>query len=194
MEIIDHGFWKTSSRPNSPIGARAPESAIFCARESDGVDWYELAFGESLNNKILATALPNADATAFMVQAVATNPQRVFPQNSRLLEFKDYTGTDPVAELSGRIYTPGSNDLAVAPIVVAPVITLKADIWRRVTDSEAETIIRVLGQQSPRKQRLFADAQNLDHADENFAELYAGFVAAFGKERADVILAPSSAN
>lgn len=70
-------------------------------------------------------------------------------------------------------------------------ITYKADIWRRATDEEAETIVAVLAQQPTRKQRLFNDATVLSHADPEFAELTAGFVVAFGQDRADELLAPS---
>lgn len=69
--------------------------------------------------------------------------------------------------------------------------TYKADIWRRATDAEAETIVAVLAQQSIRKQRLFNDATVLDHADPGFIELKAGFVQAFGQQRANELLAPS---
>lgn len=70
-------------------------------------------------------------------------------------------------------------------------ITYKADLWRRATDAEAETIVAVLSQQPIRKQRLFNDADHLDHADPEFAELKARFVQVFGQERADELLAPS---
>jgi hypothetical protein len=69
--------------------------------------------------------------------------------------------------------------------------TFKADIWRRATDGEAERIVSDLAQQPIRKQRLFDDAQFLDHADPFIVELKAGFVQAFGPERADELLAPS---
>lgn len=83
--------------------------------------------------------------------------------------------------------------LEAMPEVTAPVqmITYKKDIWVRATDAEADTIEQVLAQQSTRKQRIFADAQYLDHADPLFAELREGFEAAFGKERASQLLAGS---
>lgn len=77
-------------------------------------------------------------------------------------------------------------------VIVPPAKTYKADIWRRATDAEAETIVAVLSQQSVRKQRLFNDATILDHADPEFTELKAGFVQAFGQARADELLAPSA--
>lgn len=91
--------------------------------------------------------------------------------------------------------TPGGPrwQLEAVPEVAVPVqvITYKKDIWVRATDAEADTIEQVLAQQSTRKQRIFADAQYLDHADPLFAELRGGFEAAFGKERASQLLAGS---
>jgi hypothetical protein len=80
---------------------------------------------------------------------------------------------------------------SVTPEPVLPSMTYKADIWRRASDAEAETIVAVLGQQTVRKQRLFNDATVLSHADPEFAELRAGFIAAFGEARASELLAPS---
>lgn len=79
----------------------------------------------------------------------------------------------------------------VAP-VPPPAKTYKADVWRRATDAEAETIAAVLSQQTVRKQRLFNDADYLNHADPEFVELKAGFVQVFGQARADELLAPSA--
>ena len=91
------------------------------------------------------------------------------------------------------IYDPINRVLLPPAPPPVPALTFKKDIWVRATDEEAETIEQVLSQQSPRKQRIYAEAQYLDHADPLYGELYAGFVQAFGKERADHLLAgPSS--
>lgn len=71
------------------------------------------------------------------------------------------------------------------------VMTYKADIWRRATDTEAETVIAILAQQSTRLQRLFEDAQYLDPTDADYPTLRAGFVQAFGDARSAELLAPS---
>jgi hypothetical protein len=76
--------------------------------------------------------------------------------------------------------------------IIRESITYKADIWRRVTDEEAEIIDATLNTLPVRKQRLYNDAQFISHSDEMFTELMAGFVAAFGEERAEEILAPST--
>ncbi len=91
------------------------------------------------------------------------------------------------------IYDP-VNRVLLPPAPPAPALTFKKDIWVRATDEEAETIEQVLSQQSLRKQRIYAEAQYLDHADPLYGELYAGFVQAFGKERADQLLAALRVN
>lgn len=78
------------------------------------------------------------------------------------------------------------------PIPSVPVVkTYKADLWRRATDEETDTILAALTQQSTRKQRIFADASFLDHADPDTQMFKAGLVMLFGQERADELLSPS---
>ncbi|CAO4148638.1 hypothetical protein [Methylorubrum aminovorans] len=86
---------------------------------------------------------------------------------------------------------PEAGTFSDIPVPAQPVITYKKDLWLRATDEEAETIEQVLAQQTTRKQRIFNEAQYLDHADPLFAELLAGFVTAFGTERAGQLLASS---
>lgn len=70
-------------------------------------------------------------------------------------------------------------------------VTYKADIWRRATDVEAETIQLSLDSQPVRKRNLFRDAVYLAHNDAEFVELKAGFESAFGVSRAAELLAVS---
>lgn len=196
ISIIEHGdFVPYTREPRTDENGAPlePAGVMYCKRVSDDADWYVLAHGgEFANVAVLATALTQGDDT-YRLAAVVTEPQRLFPQNHRLLEIVGYTGTDPQADLGGMIYDPKAGTLAAAPPPPAPPQrTDKADIWRRVTDAEAETIVAVLGQQTVRKQRLFNDAQYIDHSDELYAELLAGFVTAFGDARAAEILAPSN--
>lgn len=93
-------------------------------------------------------------------------------------------------ELWAEMQAWGTPD-AFVPAPTAPAKTYKADIWRRASDTEAETIVAILAQQPVRKQRLFNDATVLDHADPDFSDLKAGFVAVFGQDRADELLAAS---
>ncbi|MDV2988139.1 UNVERIFIED_CONTAM: hypothetical protein Q9R58_27950 [Methylobacteriaceae bacterium AG10] len=82
----------------------------------------------------------------------------------------------------------------IAPDPVAaqqPVITFKADIWRRCTDEEAASIDEALKAAPIRQRRLFEDAQYLDHADEAFAFARTALVELFGETRAAELLAAS---
>ena len=72
-----------------------------------------------------------------------------------------------------------------------PVITFKADIWRRCTDEEAAQIDEALKAAPIRQRRLFEDAQYLDHADEAFAFAHQALVGLFGEDRAGELLAAS---
>jgi len=81
------------------------------------------------------------------------------------------------------------------PVVEQPVPiarTYRADLWRRATEAEINTIETALASKPKKMQRLFADVQWLQHDDPLFTQLKAGFVQAFGQERADELLAPSS--
>lgn len=80
---------------------------------------------------------------------------------------------------------PGSSTPA------APVITYKADIYRRCTDAEAEAIEVALAAASVRQRRLFEESQFLNHNDEAFATMQTAMVGMFGKDRAAVLLAAS---
>lgn len=70
--------------------------------------------------------------------------------------------------------------------------TFKADIWRRATEEEAEVIDAHVSAQPIKLRNLFRDAAYLAHDDPYFSDLKAGFEQAFGRERADELLAPST--
>lgn len=84
---------------------------------------------------------------------------------------------------------------AVAPYEPppAPILTriAKADLWRRLTEPEAETLDAALQAAPLRLRRIFEAAQYLDTTDEDYPALRAGIVAALGEARADEVLAPT---
>ena len=169
-----------------------PAGTIFCKRESDGVDWYEFsrAEGSFAAGSVLIACLPTD--LGLITQAVYTDPQLMFPQNCRLIEIQGWEaaeGEKPHNVFGARIFDPEAGTFSLLP--PAPLITSKKDIWVRATDAEADTIETVLSQQTTRKQRIFNEAQYLDHSDPFFAELKAGFVEAFGEKRAGELLAGS---
>lgn len=83
-------------------------------------------------------------------------------------------------------------DHPTAPLPSAgPVITYKADIYRRCTDAEADAIEMALAAAPVRQRRLFESAMYLDHSDEAFAFIQEALVGMFGQKRADELLAAS---
>ena len=79
-----------------------------------------------------------------------------------------------------------------------PPSTSKADIWRRATDAEAETIDALLRDPPPdlgmspvKLRRLWDDATSIDHTDPLFGTIRAIAVQHFGETRADALLKPS---
>ena len=79
-----------------------------------------------------------------------------------------------------------------------PPSTSKADIWRRATDAEAETIDALLRDPPPdlgmspvKLRRLWDDATSIDHTEPLFETIRAIAVQHFGEERADALLKPS---
>lgn len=91
----------------------------------------------------------------------------------------------------GRIFNPDTGILSDPP--PPPVLTkvAKADLWRRLTEPEAETLDAALQAAPLRLRRIFEAAQYLDTADEDYPALRAGIVAALGETRADEVLAPT---
>lgn len=67
----------------------------------------------------------------------------------------------------------------------------KADIWRRCTDAEAETLKQLLAQATARQQGLWQDAQYLDMTDPDFAFVTEAAQSAFPDERVAALLQPT---
>jgi hypothetical protein len=192
--IINHGTWLPYTREMvlSPEGhPMVPSGTIFCKRVSDDVDWYEFsrAAGSFAAGSVLVACL--STNLGYITQAVCADPQLMFPQNCMLIEVQGWEGEKPHNVFGMKVFDPEAGTFTDIPQPVQPVITFKKDIWVRATDDEADVIEVVLAQQTTRKQRIFNEATYLDHADPFFAELRAGFVAAFGEGRADELLGPS---
>lgn len=205
--IVNHGNWVPYTREAvlSPEGfPLVPSGTVHCRRKEESepaevesvtnpVDWYEYSRKEgTFAEGAVLIACYRVDF-GWVTQAVFTDPQRMFPQNCMLIEVQGWEGEKPHNEFGMKVFDPDAGTFSEIPVPVQPVITYKKDIWLRATDEEAETIEQVLSQQSVRKQRIYAEAQYLDHADPLFEELLAGFVTAFGEERAGQLLAGSEA-
>jgi hypothetical protein len=68
----------------------------------------------------------------------------------------------------------------------------KAELWRRCTDEEAESLAFALSQAPFRLRLIFEAAQYLDTTDADYPALRAGVVAAVGEARADELLKPEA--
>lgn len=122
ITIIDRGEWEPYRPTEVPPGF--PAAAMFCRRISDGVDWYEyLATGGELSaDTVKMTGIETNGA--LVIQAVATEADRLFPQNCRLIEVAGLTETDPDALFAahhGRIYDPVSGEIGGPYVPPAPV-------------------------------------------------------------------------
>lgn len=67
----------------------------------------------------------------------------------------------------------------------------KAEIWRRLTEEEAEVVDAALQAAPLRLRRIFEAAQYLDTGDPDYPALRAGIVAALSEERANEVLTPT---
>lgn len=192
--IIDHGNWVpyTQETTLSPEGfPLVPAGTIFCKREGDGVDWYAYSRTEgTFEPGSIKVACLKTDL-GLITQAVFADAGMMFPQNCLLIEVQGWEGEKPHNTFGMKLFDPEAGTFSDIPVPVAPTITFKKDIWLRATDEEADVIESVLSSQTNRKQRIFNEAQYLDHADALFSELFAGFVTAFGQDRAEQLLAAS---
>ncbi len=83
----------------------------------------------------------------------------------------------------------------IAPYESGPAPNLtrisKADLWRRLTDEEAELLDAALQAAPVRLRRVFEAAQYMDVNDPDYAALRSGIVEALGAVRAEEVLRPT---
>jgi hypothetical protein len=114
-QIIDHGKW-VSYQPDQ-LPPEAPPNAMFCRRESDGVDWYDYVRDpESFTaDGVKFTAVWQDIYNGFTVGAAVRDPARLFPAGQLVREIIDYRGGDPQTELGNRLYEPNTHRLRDPP-------------------------------------------------------------------------------
>lgn len=181
-----HGSW--SRYTPDPFPPEKPGNTMFCKRDTDGVDWYTYAHDpKNFTDGSAKLCIQSFGTGTMVVTAVNTDPTFLFPQGGTVLEVIGFEG-------SADQFLNNTVDLATdsfVPPPPLPSITQKADIWRRCSDSEADTLSNLLGALPAKKRNLYNDCQYLDHADPFYAELQAAVVQALGADRANAILAPS---
>lgn len=114
-------------------------------------------------------------------------PDGTLPENAIVCTSSEAQSVGPWSAVVDGVLIVGSPPMP-AP---APLRTYKTDVWRRCTETEAETLDAALNTAPVKLRRLWADSTILEHESAEFSDLLAPMIAAFGAERAAEILAPS---
>jgi hypothetical protein len=120
-QIIDHGKWMPYVPDKLP--PEAPPNALFCRRESDGVDWYDYVRDPKnfTADGVKFTAFWQDAYNGFTVGAAVRDPARLFPANMLVREIIDYRGGEPQAELGSKLYDPHTHKLQTLPTLPDPM-------------------------------------------------------------------------
>lgn len=78
------------------------------------------------------------------------------------------------------------------PLQLGQVVTYPGEFWLRCTEAEAEMITATAANMTVREQQIFNRATVFDHAVPETQRLLSLLTAAFGADRAAVLLAPSA--
>lgn len=78
------------------------------------------------------------------------------------------------------------------PDTTKPVVIYWADIFRKMTDAEADTWDTVVKSQPKRKQWIITKSLHIQTDDALYPELYGAMVQAYGEVRTLQLLAPNS--
>jgi hypothetical protein len=126
MKIDSHGAWEIYRPAKLPDDA--PANTMFARRISDGVDWYDyLKPGTSFAPDSVKMTVLNGT-----VGAAATDPTRLFPGGSTVLEVSGGPAGDPQQVFGRKIYDPASK-----AFFNPPPMNLEASIGEIVKRIEA---------------------------------------------------------
>lgn len=110
VTVIDHGDWELYTPPCYP--SHLPPNILFCRRVSDKRDWYDLVHSGYLDgDSVKMTVYKLGDD--WIVQAVNTDPQRLWPVSQKLLELRGDCHNDPQAYYGQRRYHPDRRDFGI---------------------------------------------------------------------------------
>ncbi len=90
-----------------------------------------------------------------------------------------------IVELSAEEFGP------LPPTLVAHTRLPKAELWRRLTEEEADLLDAALTAAPLRLRRIYEAASYLDTTDDDYSVLRDGIVAALGEARTVEVLAPT---
>lgn len=190
IEITDLGVWQQYYREDVE---GFPPNTLF-AQAANGTDWYD--FRKTWPAGVLcALGFPMGDGweAPCNLQSVVWNAgDSAVPLGLRVLQIAGHDTSDPKPWKSyqHKLYDPMTGAITDPPNTT-PVITYKADIWRRMTSEEATMIYADLQDADVRLRATFEAAQFIDHSDDLFPTLLGAITARLGAARAAVILAPS---
>lgn len=88
-----------------PIPAEAPAGALFCKRNSDGVDWYAFLKTPPAENTVMAVALQ--ENGYWTIQVATKDPSRLWPAGQLLLSWVDASSDDP-SKYVGMVWSGGN--------------------------------------------------------------------------------------
>ena len=106
MTTISHGKWLPYVPQALPPGMLP--TAIYAHREGDQVDWYAYVYTIKgfAEHTVKGAALWQEERQAYIVGPATYDASEIFPANQLVFEVTDYTGSDPFADFSGKVYHP----------------------------------------------------------------------------------------
>jgi hypothetical protein len=147
MKIIDHGKWIPYKPAKDRWPEGAPTQALFCKRESDGVDWYDYVNPPKNNRRRLFSENFREDSVkvAFMFHEMeqkwiigpsVIDATLIFPANHHVREFIGFGSVDEdeiIAAFRNKVIDPDTNALSERPVLekidwLAVVIDLKSRV------------------------------------------------------------------
>lgn len=148
MKIIDHGYWVLYKPTDfSAWKSPPPRGALFCKRESDGVDWYKYSHPTEDDQKLNRLGSQNfredSVKIAFMWHEVekqwiigpsTTDVSLIFPQNMRVRELIDTGLTDEdeiIARYRNKVVDPKTTELLGDRSLFAPPVM---DVMKTLED------------------------------------------------------------
>ncbi len=102
-------------------------------------------------------------------------------------------GDEPFWSLAVEKAVEMGEDLSIEPPAPEPAKNTylsKIELWKRLSDAEADKLDIALSKESVRLRRIFEAAQSLDSNDSNYPALKDVIVKALGEKRATIVLEP----
>jgi len=119
MAHINHGMWRRYQPTETREGI--PPDVLYCRRESDGLDFYDFVQPPATpyaEGSVAIAVMWREEYNAHVVGAATYDPTAMFPADSVIIEIDDYTGSDPQADLGGRVYDLETMTLGEVPVFV----------------------------------------------------------------------------